>query len=305
MIVFLYNLFTRGKKDKNAREVSWAFMFLRGILMKKRLLALLMAALLMLGIFAGCTDSDNTGSTDPSVSTPDFVEVPIASPDESGAVISKIPGFTADTQSRGVNFPCEIEDNNLVITAFGSYTGDYVEDGDDEAVENIMAIVVQNTSDKPVQYATVTLNTAEDETTATSAEDTESSEKSSEYTFVLSTLPAGCSALVLESAKQTCDADTEFAGITASVTECDALSTKSDKVSINFEDGKLKLKNLTDTDYRAVYVRYKNFTDGNVFMGGITYNASFESVTASESYEYEPAHFFEDTSLILMVEIVE
>lgn len=266
------------------------YVFVR-FFMKKFFLSLLPIMFLIIGVLCGCgqknaTDSDATSTADAQGVTAPAV---IASPDESGAAISKIAGFTADAEVKGMSFPYITEDSELTVASIGAYRGEYVEDGIDEEVQNVAAIVVQNTSDKPVLYATVTVKDTAD----------------NEYTFVLSTLPVGHSAVVLEAEKQIYTSGAELAEITASVTECDELNKNSDKVSLRFDGEKLCLENLTDTDYRAVYVRYKNYTDGNVYLGGITYNASFESVAAGGTYEYEPAHFLKDSSVILMVEIVE
>lgn len=262
--------------------------------MKYRSSVLALCILLIALILCGCGNKDaqtTPADTVPSGGVTDVtnVESSVSTPDETGAVISRIDGFTAELDSEGEAVTYAFADTSVAVTALGSYTGKYVEDGSDEPVENVLAIVVQNTGDKPVQYATVSA--------------TDSAEN--EYTFVLSTLPAGCSALVLEAEKKTYSADMEISDISADVTECDELSLASDKVRVTFDGEYLHLENLTDTDYRAVYVRYKNYTAGNVYLGGITYNASFESVAAGGSFDYNSAHFYTGGSQVLMVQIVE
>lgn len=256
--------------------------------MRTKFLALIIAVLLIFSMFCGCGDRGATNSDATGDEQSTEAEV-IASPDESGAAISMIAGFSADGAVRGLSFPYAVADADLTVASVGAFTGEYVEDGSDEYVQNVAALVVQNTSDKPIQYATVTVKDTEEK----------------EYTFVLSTLPSGHSALVLEAEKQTYTKGTELSEITAAVTECDELSKNSEKVNVSFDGEKLCLENLTDTDFRAVYVRYKNYASGNVYLGGITYNATFETVAAGGEYSYEPAHFFEGGSVILMVEIIE
>ncbi|MBQ8001488.1 MAG: hypothetical protein IJ298_09905 [Ruminococcus sp.] len=265
--------------------------------MKFRLTAIILCILLVLSTFAGCkgAQSDNNTAdtyTIPSGAVTDITNIDssVSTPDESGADVNNIEGFTPELFSNGEAAQVAILDTPVMVEAMGSYTGRFVEDGSDEAVENICAVVVKNIGGKPLQYATITL-TAQDST---------------QYTFVLSTLPAGCSALVLETEKKVCG-DTPLYECEASVdyTECEQLYTEDDRVKVTFDGELLHLENLTDTDFRAVYVRYKNYTAGNVYLGGITYNASFDNVAANSIYEYESAHFYPGGSQVLMVQIIE
>ena len=149
--------------------------------------------------------------------------------------------------------------------------------------------MVQNTSEKPIQHAILTLGVGEEKL----------------YTFSLSTLPAGCSALILETDKMVLSESKGIDAFSSDVIQCDALETNSEKIRITFENGKIQLKNLTNSDFRGVYVRYKNYTDGNVYFGGITYSATFDNVAAKGSYDYKAGHFHKDLSHVLMVQIVE
>lgn len=263
--------------------------------MKYRLTALLLCALFLAAVLWGCGDTADSTQTQPdtipsgAVTDVTNVESSVSTPDESGADIASIEGFTPEYTPNGELSALAITDAPVVLSSVGSYFGKYVEDGSDEAVENICAVVIKNTGDKPIQYATVNL-TAEDGT---------------EYCFVLSTLPAGCSALVLESEKKAYTQTLAECTISADVTQCEELVLEEEKVRVTFNGELLRLKNLTDTDFRAVYVRYKNYTAGNVYLGGITYNATFESVTAGGSSEYDSTHFYTGGSQVLMIQIVE
>ncbi len=262
--------------------------------MKYRLTALLMCILFVSFAFAGCKSADTENAQHEAVSSETLkditnVESSVSTPDEKGADIKNIEGFTPEYTSNGDTASIAFTDVPVIISAMGSYTGKYVEDGSDEAVENICAVIIENTSSKPIQYATVTLT----------------DEAGGEYTFVLSTLPAGCSALVLETEKKAYVPNLHKCTAVADATECEQLYTEADKVKITFDGELLHLENLTDTDYRAVYVRYKNYTAGNVYLGGITYNASFEAVEANGHSEYASAHFYTGGSQVLMAQIVE
>ena len=265
--------------------------------MKLRFLTCILCALMLASVFLGCSkepSADVTFATEQSYgeesgSEPDRVEGAVSTPDETGARLGKIQGYTQKNSVSTHTLPQPVGDGAVTVVSIGEYTGAYIEDGTDMQIEKIAAIVVQNTSSKPIQHATVSLGSGEEKL----------------YTFSFSTIPAGCSALVLETDKKLFSNEKDITSFTSTVTNCDELATNSDKIKVTYENGTLKLKNLTDTDFRGVYVRYKNFTAGNVYYGGITYSASFDNVGAKGNYEFKAAHYYEDFSQILMVQIVE
>ncbi|MBE6734135.1 MAG: hypothetical protein E7563_02170 [Ruminococcaceae bacterium] len=260
--------------------------------MKLRFALILLCLLLVASVFAGCGNSKNEKPIEPNTkgtfTDMTDIESSVSTPDESGADADNIEGFTPEKTAQGVTEQMSIEDTSLVISAFGSYTGRFVEDGTDESVENISALVVRNAGEKPVQVANVTLTN-----------------ESIEYNFVISTLPAGCSVLVLETDRKACNDKLSECTVSAEVAQCESLSTEQDRVKVTFDGTSLHLKNLTDRNFRAVYVRYKNYTAGNVYLGGITYNATFNNVEANSESVYESSHFYTGGSQVLMVQIVE
>ncbi len=265
--------------------------------MKIKLTSLFLAIIVLTGVFFGCSGSGNTVPTSAPVATDTTTTDIIASPDETGAIPGEISAFVQEELPGDVTTPYEVPDKGINVVAVGTYNGAYIEEIDDVAVENVMAIVVQNTADKPVQSATVTV------ASASVAED--GTETTNEHKFVVTTLPAGSSALVLEAEKKSCPAADTIIEISANVTNCESFSLNSHIISVSQSGTKMVIENLTETDYRMVLVRYKNYTAGNVYLGGITYSATFDSVAALESYDQEQGHFSEDNSVILKVEIVE
>lgn len=266
--------------------------------MKFRILSCVLCVLVVFSVFYGCSNKKPSapvtdelvmvtqGEPDTQV---DKGENVISTPDETGARLGSIQGFVQKNSLSSQSFPQAVGDGALAVVSVGEYTGAYIEDGTDIMVENVAAVIVQNISDKPIQHATLNLSTGEEKL----------------YTFALSTLPVGRSALVLDTDKKLLAADTEITTFSADVKKCDVFETNSDKIKVTFENGVLKLTNLTDSDFRGVYVRYKNFTAGNVYFGGITYSASFDNVGAKGTYEYKAAHYYKDYSQIIMVQIVE
>ena len=270
---------------------------LGGFFMKIKLTSLFLAIIVLVGVFCGCSGGSNTTHTSAPVATDTAPTQTITSPDETGAIIGEIPGFVQEDIMGDMITPYEVPEKGINVVAVGTYNGAYIEEIDDVAVENVMAIVVQNTADKPVQSATVTV------ASASVAED--GTETTNEHRFVVTTLPAGSSALVLEAEKKSFPATETITDISANVTNCESFSLNSDIISVSQDGTRMVIENLTETDYRMVLVRYKNYTAGNVYLGGITYSATFDTVAALESYDQEQGHFSEGNSVILKVEIVE
>ena len=114
--------------------------------------------------------------------------------------ISKIDGYTpgeklnSEEQSvntdentvtvGGISLPYNIEKKNMEILSIGQYSGKFLEDGSDTDKENILAIVVKNTSDQVIDYGEITMKI---------------SGKSGTLKFKVTNLKPGASALVMES----------------------------------------------------------------------------------------------------------
>ncbi len=260
--------------------------------MKKCILTLLCSVLCVL-FLCSCNSGDTQSGTHQADDIEDMLyeneKIVASTPDETGARVGQIPGFEVNGNLSAMAMPYVIKDTSLQVIAVGSYSGYYIEDGTDDYVSGISAIVVQNSGNKCIKNATVVL----------------AGENAKEYTFVLTTLPAGTSALVLESHRNVWQEEDKIFHISAVCEEIDEPELNSDKLSISFKDGKFKLKNLTDTDFRAVYIRYKNYTAGNVYMGGVTYSATIDNVAAQGEYECESVHYFEGYSKMLMIQIIE
>lgn len=265
--------------------------------MKFRFFACILCILMIATMFFGCgKDTEKTVAEpttavveDDAQNQTDQVEYVIATPDETGARLNKVTGYVQRNSVSEKSLPHQVGEGALTVVSIGKYTGPFIEDGADVHIDSVAAVVVQNTGDKPIQHATVNLSAGEEKL----------------YTFSLATLPVGTSALVLETDKKFFAEDRGITAFSADVTKCETFDTASLKIQVTGEDGIIKIKNLTDKDFRGVYVRYKNFTAGNVYFGGITYSASFDNVVAGGSCEYKAAHFYKDYSQILMVQIIE
>ena len=171
----------------------------------------------------------------------------------------------------------------------GSYTGNYLEDGSDEPIEKVAAIIISNTSDKMLQVGDITFKVSDKENA----------------TFRVTNLLPHTSALVLESNKRKYSDKDDYSYGTVVNAYLDAPDLLEDKFEVIKENGNLKLKNKTDKTYKKVYVYYKYVQSGGAFMGGITYRVPFENIGGKKTVTSVANHFNANTSVVVDVQIAE
>ena len=217
----------------------------------------------------------------------DYVEPGVGTLDES-----KIQGYNAQISSvneEGVEKEENItlSDTNLKIESVGSYSGIYIEDGSDEQVTNVAAMLITNNSDQMLQIAEITFQVNDTETAS----------------FKVTDLPAGTSTLVLEANKREYSEEDSYTYGETATGYMEQPSLEEDKFDLVTEGGKITLKNKTDQSYDKVYVYYKYVQLGGAYLGGITYRTPFENVPANGEVESIAAHFNPESSKIMAVQI--
>lgn len=239
-------------------------------------------------------DGENPADIDVKVkSSNDFVE-----PGKDTLDASKIQGYSAkvgDSDKKDDSKDTEkaeqivLSDSNLTVESIGAYSGSFIEDGSDEAIKNVTAMLITNNSDQMLQVALIDFQVNSNETAS----------------FKVTNLPAGTSTLVLESNKREfSDKDTYTYG-NAATGYMDQPTLEEDKVELKTENGKITLKNKTDKELKRVYVYYKYVQIGGAYFGGITYRTPFENVGAGKEAEAVAAHFNPDSSQIMGVQILD
>lgn len=154
------------------------------------------------------------------------------------------------------------------------YSGPFVEDGKDDQVESVAAILVENTSAQFLDRATVTYSVG-DETA----------------TFVVTGLPPDSTAWVLESNRMTLDAQIEFEFLDCvSAFRSDAIKT-TDLLEVSAEDNVITVTNVSSETLNNVCLYYKNVNSDGNYLGGITYMIAFDTLKAGESAEKASAHY--------------
>lgn len=239
-------------------------------------------------------DGENPADIDVKVkSSNDFVK-----PGKDTLDASKIQGYSAKVGDSDKNDNSKetekaeqivLSDSNLTVESIGAYSGSFIEDGSDEAIKNVTAMLITNNSDQMLQVALIDFQVNSNETAS----------------FKVTNLPAGTSTLVLESNKREfSDKDTYTYG-NAATGYMDQPTLEEDKVELKTENGKITLKNKTDKELKRVYVYYKYVQIGGAYFGGITYRTPFENVGAGKEAEAVAAHFNPDSSQIMGVQILD
>lgn len=172
------------------------------------------------------------------------------------------------------------------IVNLGAYAGNYVEDGTDEFVENVMMLVVENTGSKYIQLARITVN--------------------NQYIFEFTTLLPGESMIVLEKSRALYDEDLMIQSTTIdSVALFNEMPTMHEELlEVTGNDYEIIVTNVSDKVFQQGKVFYKNTID-DVLLGGITYSGSIPTLQPGESVKLSAGHFIKDSSRLMFVTYAE
>ena len=184
---------------------------------------------------------------------------------------------SAGTSSSADGYPALSD--SLAIRSCSRYAGSFVEDGSDELVSDVFALTVENTGDRTVQYAHITLG-----------------QGGNTYDFDLTTLPPGAQVQLLELNRQPLPESLE--GMTAAVTSFALFETEptlcEDVLSIETQDTAITITNISGEDITGqIYVYYK-VAYGDLYLGGITYRVGLSGLAAGRSATGYAGHFDQD-----------
>lgn len=191
-----------------------------------------------------------------------------------------VPGFTVLEEA-----PCGELNGKFSVACMGTYSGSYVEDGSNEPVTDVLAIVVKNISSDLVEYGLISVDYG-----------------GGTASFELSALPAGSYALVMEKNRSTYDEAMVFSELT-----CEQYAEPNNLVmdfgndfQVYPSDGVLNIENISGRDIESdVSLFYKNYEYG-LFIGGITYRARFSGgVKAGQIAQCLQQHYSLGKSVIM------
>ena len=205
---------------------------------------------------------------------------------------------TGDFKPETTDPPIKIEDlkdteseeyKGLQVVQTGSYSGIFVEDGSNDAVNKILMIVVKNTGTQTVQYAEITLT--DGDTVAR---------------FTLSTLPPGESALLMEKNRMSYEdggslTQIKFSNVALFKQEP---NLSEDLVKVQALNGILNVTNISGQDITGNVVIYYKNASSDMLYGGITYRATISGgIKAGEVKQIVASHFSKDGSRIMWITV--
>ena len=178
----------------------------------------------------------------------------------------------------------------ISVVALDNISGMYVEDGSDEVMSGIFAVTFRNDSGSDLQYAKLVLTVGDED-----------------YTFEISTLPAGATVRAMEANKKAFVAAKGDVTLTQESVAWfnDPPSMHEDVFKIIKRDGAIIVENISDKTVAApIYVYYKNYVDGE-YVGGITYRAGTqEELAPGKAVALNASHFDPDASRLMFVTYV-
>ena len=197
------------------------------------------------------------------------------------------PAETLQEISRN-GLPCPIPDSPLIAQAIALYEGPFWEDGG-ECETVCTGLLVTNTSDTMIEYAKITL-----------------AQNGQTLSFEITYFPPGSDLLVLEKDQ------TPFSEAPVERLCCPRLSyfegsLRSPQVYVSpYGACSMVATNLTDRPLETVNIFYKHyFTEENLYIGGITYQAILNCLQPGESRSTTAYHFLSDQGKILLYSAIE
>lgn len=175
--------------------------------------------------------------------------------------------------------------DGLYIRNMYKYTGIFMEDGTDDAVTNVMMIVLENTSEKDLQLADVEIEYAG-------------------YTakFRATNVPSGEKAVLLQQSRR---APTEENPVSCSASNViffdEPMRSSDERLEITGGDGFVNVKNVSETDIEGeIYIYYK-YSSADMFYGGITFRTKLDGLKAGETNSAVAGHYTTKGCTVVMI----
>ena len=170
---------------------------------------------------------------------------------------------------------------DLYCLEVSTYSGPFVEDGSEEEVENVAAIIVENRSKQFLDRAMITYVFGD-----------------KVAQFELTGLPSGARAVVLEKNRLTLTGKEEYTLINCDSSFRSDAVTQSDSLKVYSSGNVLKLENTSDETYLNTCVYYKKVNSDGMFLGGITYMLSFDTMNPGDVKEKASAHLTDNCQIV-------
>ena len=227
------------------------------------------------------SDEDTHGSE--SEEAPSQSGSPVTPVDPSSGGSSASPsGSTKTTEATpaptlpipAITFPYKDDATGILVEQLSNYNGYYIEDGQDEPVENVAAIVVTNRGKSDLSFLGIGI-----------------SQNGNSLAFSGSQIPAGATVIILEQSKKPYDGNPCYT-CTANITQKE-LELHEDQIKITPKNNDtFTVTNISGEKLSDVKVQFKNFLPGDdVYVGGITYNVTIPDFEPDTEVEVTSGHY--------------
>lgn len=238
-------------------------------IINKKLLATLIAVVMLVPVFTACVKAPDADSNVNSENTQN----------------ESVNNESVNDENQVANL-----DKDMEVTSIGSYTGIYMEDGTDEVVSDVLMIIVKNVGDKTVQYGEITMTAGD-----------------ASAKFVMSTLPAGKSVVLLEQSRLEYNKKTDYTNIGSDNVAFfpEEPSKMEDTVKVQILDGVINVTNISDKNIDGEIIIYYKNSATDLYYGGITYRSRVTGGLAKgETRQIAGGHASKTGSALMFVQIV-
>lgn len=190
----------------------------------------------------------------------------------------------------GISYPLQVTEG-VVIDKIYTATGYFPEDGSDDAIEDVLAVKMTNTSEKTLEYLTFTLDI-----------------NGEVYRFAASTIPGEKSVYLFNTERKT--APVKITSIKGEeefkIYFAEQPSIKPETLSYEVKNGSIVVTNTTDTDIKSDIVVYYKSTSENGYLGGITYRLRISGgLAAGKSFNAYAPHALTHMTEIMFAQYEE
>ena len=185
-----------------------------------------------------------------------------------------------------ISFPYSIPGTNLIVNQLSPYSGYFIEDGSDQGVSGIAAIVLTNNGGD-LDFVGIGI-----------------SQGDRSLAFSASQIPAGATVIIQEQNKAAYDID-DYYSCTATTTESSGFDLAKDKLVIEeLNNGSFQVANITEETIPEVKIYFKNYLSSeDVYVGGITYSVTLTDIEPQTAVSVNSSHYDASFSEIVDVEI--
>ena len=194
---------------------------------------------------------------------------------------SDVTQTTENTKTETIITGSGASSADLYCLEFTTFSGAFVEDGKNEKVENVAAILVENRSESFLDRATITYKYGD-----------------KDAVFLLTGLPAGKKCWVMEQNKLVLDGKHSFEFVKCVTAFKEDVTLVTDELTLVNEDNAITVSNISGKKLSNVCVYYKNTLDDGNYFGGITYMINFDSMEPGDSFTKESAHFSDSSKVV-------